>query len=182
MKIVVDLGKVIKANVSVDAYIFLYLLSLGKEVPDFISENVDLEVLQNEGFIKIVDNGVVKRPKLSALFAAAIESEKVADWIDEWRDIWPKGYKSGGKPVRGSKQDCIKKMEVFLKNTDYTKDDVYAAALAYVLDRKNKGYQYMTIANYFIQKGNDSALEAWCELLGEEGERVADHGTFHKEV
>ena len=182
MKIVIDLGKVIKAGVSVNDYIFLYLLSLGKEIPPEIFEHVDLKTLENKGFLKIVDDGVIKRPKLSALFSAAIESSKVEDWIDDWRDIWPKGYKSGGKPVRGSKQDCIKKMEIFLKRTDYTKDDVYAAALAYVLDRKNKGYQYMTIANYFIQKGNDSALEAWCELLGEEGERVADHGTFHKEV
>ena len=182
MKITVDLSKVIKADVSVNEYVFLYLLSLGKEVPTFILLDVDLKSLEIKGFLKIVDSGFVKRPKLSALFASAIQSEKVADWIDEWRDIWPKGYKSGGKPVRGSKQDCIKKMEVFLKKTDYTKDDVMSAALAYVLDRKNNNYQYMTTANYFIQKGNDSSLEAWCELLKEDGDRIKNHGEFHKEV
>jgi hypothetical protein len=182
MKIDINLTVLLRHDISADEYVFLYLSLLGKEIPNVIFRKIDLKPLQDKGFIKIVDEAFIKRPKLSALFASTIETSKVEDWIDEWRDIWPKGYKSGGKPVRGSKQDCIKKMKAFLTRTGYTKDQVTSAALAYVLDRKGKNYQYMTIANYFIQKGDESSLEAWCELLAEEGDRVKDFGEFHKEV
>jgi len=178
----VDLVKIEKAGISSDEYIFLFLRLLGKEPPKIISENVKPEKLQKQGYIKIVDGGFVKRPKLEKLFAALLATTNVEDWIDEYRHIWPSNIKSGGKPVRGGKADCVKKMKAFLVRTGYTKEQILSAALAYVLERKGHDYQYMTLANYFIQKDKDSPLEAWCELMEEDEERVKSFGTFHKEV
>lgn len=182
MKIEIDLAKLISNDISSDEYIFLYLLLLGKEKPDVIVRKIDPVPLQDKGFIKIVDEGFIARPKLKSMLATTIETTTVESWIDDWRNIWPKGYKSGGKPLRGTKADCIRKMKAFLRRTNYTKDDVFTAAQAYILDRKKNNYQYTTIANYFIQKDSDSSLESWCEMISEEGDSSSQFTEFHKEV
>lgn len=182
MKTEIDIKKLVKYNINTDEYVFMLLRLLGKPVPEIISSKVSLNSLQERGFIKIVEGGFAKREKINKLFASVLETAKVEDWIDEWRRIWPSGVKSGGKPVRGSKVDCTKKMKIFLSRTGYTKEDVFSAAHAYVLERKASRYQYMTLANYFIKKDDDSPLEAWCEQLAEDTERQEDYGSFHKEV
>lgn len=182
MKIQIDLVRLTTYNISADEYTFLLLRLLGKTVPKIISDRVNLVSLQQREFIKIVEGGFAKRPKLTKLFASVLESSKVEDWIDDWRYIWPSGVKSGGKLVRGSKADCTKKMKMFLARTNYTKDEVFAAATAYVLERKHHRYNYMSLANYFIKKDDDSPLEAWCEQLKEDGDRETSYGEFHKEI
>lgn len=182
MRVELDLAKLVKYQLTADEYTFLLLRLLGKKVPPIIENSVSLESLQEREFIKIVEGGFSKRSKLTSLFSAVLETAKVEDWIDEWRNLWPSGIKSGGKPVRGSRIDCLKKMKLFLARTGYTKQDVFAAAQAYVLERKHHRYQYMTLANYFIKKDDDSPLEAWCELMQEDTERQTSFGDFHKEV
>lgn len=182
MRVELDLSKLIRYEINADEYIFLLLRVLGKKVPEIIEKSVSLESLQEREFIKIVEGGFSKRTKLSQMFSAVLETANVEDWIDEWRNLWPVGEKSGGKPVRGSRMDCLKKMKLFLARTGYTKEQVFAAAQAYVLERKHHRYQYMTLANYFIQKDNDSPLEAWCELISQDTERQQSFGEFHKEV
>jgi len=182
MKVEIDLAKLSRYGLTADEYIFLLLRLIGKAVPEVIKNNVSLESLQTREFIKIVEGGFAKRAKLTKVFSAVLETAKVEEWIDEWRHLWPSGVKSGGKPVRGSKVDCTKKMKVFLARTGYTKDEVFAAANAYCLERKAHRYSYMTLANYFIKKDDDSPLEAWCEQLAEDTTRAEDYGGFHKEV
>jgi len=182
MRVEIDLAKLTRHDISADEYTFILLKLLGKEVPDIIKNRVSLESLEERSFLKIIPGGFSKREKITKLFASVLESAKVEDWIDEWRHIWPSGVQSGGKPVRGSKDDCTKKMKVFLGKTGYTKQQVFDAAQAYVLERKHNRYQYMTLANYFIKKGDDSPLEAWCEQLDEDTSRQEDYGSFHKEV
>lgn len=182
MKIQIDTVRLVKYGISADEYTFLLLRLLGKTVPEIINDRVNLVSLQKREFIKIVEGGFAKRPKLTKLFASVLESSKVEDWIDEWRYIWPSGVKSGGKLVRGSKVDCTKKMKLFLARTNYTKDEVFAAATAYVLERKSHRYNYMSLANYFIKKDDDSPLEAWCEQMKEDGDRETTYGEFHKEI
>lgn len=182
MKVELDLNKLVKHEITANEYIFLLLRILGKKVPEIVEKSVSLESLESRGFIKIVEGGFAKRTKLSLLFKSILETAKVEDWIDEWRNIWPSGIKSGGKLVKGSRGDCIKKMKLFLARTGYTKEEVFAAAQAYVIERKHNGYKYMSLANYFIQKDNDSPLEAWCEQLKEDTSRQEDYGQFHKEI
>jgi hypothetical protein len=182
MKIDVDLLKIERAGICANEYIFLYLRLLGRTVPKTILDNISLKSLEDKGFIKVVDEGFVKRPKLAAMFKNMLSVDEIESWIDEWRHIWPSGIKSGGKLVRGTRYDCANKMLNFLKETSYTKEEVFAAAKAYCLERKSANFEYMTIANYFIKKGNDSPLEAWCEQLKEEGDRVGEHGEWHKEI
>jgi hypothetical protein len=182
MKIELDLDKLVRSELCANEYLFLLLRLTGRQVPSTINDKVNLESLEERGFIKIVEGGFSKRPKLNTLFSNIIETATVEDWIDEWRCLWPPGIKSGGKLVRGSKAACLQKMKVFLARTGYSKEEVFAAAQAYVLERKHHRYNYMTISSYFIKKDDDSPLEAWCEQLKEDTTRTEDFGQFHKEI
>jgi hypothetical protein len=182
MKIELDMKRIISYGITPNEYVFLLLRILKKPVPEIVNNSVSLKTLQDKGFIKLVEGGFAKRPKLSRLLDSVLETSEVESWIEEWRNLWPSGVKSGGKLVKGSKTDCVKKMKEFLARTNYSKNEVFAATLAYVTERKNHGYKYMSLSNYFIQKKNDSPLEAWCEQIAEDSTREETYGAFHKEI
>lgn len=88
----------------------------------------------------------------------------VPSWIEEYREIFPKGVRSGGYPVRGSKAGCLKKMEKFVKtHPHYTKDMILEVTKAYVERKSRQMYQHMKLADYFIEKDGVSMLSAECD-------------------
>lgn len=106
--------------------------------------------------------------------------ENVKDWIEEWRNLFPKGIKSGGYPLRGSKKGCLRKMKKFLKeNPTITKDEIFHATEKYLNERKKENYEYTKVADYFIEKDNMSLLHSYIENL--DYERNTDYGKTMKE-
>jgi hypothetical protein len=89
----------------------------------------------------------------------------IKDWIDEYRELFPKGINSSGYAYRGSKQGCLAKMVKFIKQTEYEKDIILKATAEYVANKKKDNYEYMMLADNFIYKNNASTLESYCELV-----------------
>lgn len=173
MKIQIDLSKLDNLNITPNEFIFMYILSTTGVLRKNYVDNSDLDKLQKEGYIKIMPNdGVNLRAKAIALFP--IKTAGVEVWIEDWRAIWPIGVRSGGRPVRGNKSDCLLKMTKFMESTEYTKEEIMASTFAYVTQKKHEDYKYMISADYFIRKDNCSLLESWCEDMKARGGKVED--------
>lgn len=97
------------------------------------------------------------------------DKEKLSiGWIQEYRDLFPIGVKSGGFPVRGDLKGCTKKMERFLEDyPEYDKEIILKATKSYVDKKRLENYAYMQLAHYFIKKDDISSLAAECENLRE---------------
>lgn len=97
-----------------------------------------------------------------------ILKKDIAHWIESWREIFPKGINSGGYRYKGDKTEVFKKMIKFVNTQDYTTEQIFQATTDYVERFSLKGYAYMQLAHYFIdKKGVGSTLAAECEALNE---------------
>ena len=102
-----------------------------------------------------------------------VENTPNVDFVDEYRTIFSPAKASGGRPIKGSKAACSKKLERFMKeHKDISKEDILQAAKNYITKMSKQNYSYVTCADYFIYKRkNDgvevSLLEAEVELVKE---------------
>jgi DNA-binding MarR family transcriptional regulator len=102
-----------------------------------------------------------------------VENTPDVDFVDEYRNIFSPAKSSGGRPIKGSKAACSKKLERFMKeHKDISKEDILQAAKNYITKMSKQNYSYVTCADYFIYKRkNDgvevSLLEAEVELVKE---------------
>jgi len=126
-----------------------------------------LKQLVNRGFIhdetelKFTDKALEKIKQ-----APKPEKDNVLEWINEFREIFPKGIRSGGMPVRGDKSSCLRKMRKFVTEyKEYNKDLILKATQNYVDNKARDGYTYMQISHYFIFKNDMSTLASECENI-----------------
>jgi hypothetical protein len=89
-------------------------------------------------------------------------------WIDEWRELFPKGSNTGGYRYRGNRLDALKKMVKFVDAYDFTTEEIFKATKNYVDKFAMRGYAYMQQAHYFIdKKDSGSSLASECEGMRE---------------
>ena len=101
------------------------------------------------------------------------QSKGAVDWINEWVDLFPKGVKSGGKPIHSHPKDCYAKMYKFVKEYKYTKEQIFQATENYLEFKKRNNWEYTKCAVYFINKKDEPSLLAeWCEKLNEKQEVI----------
>lgn len=148
---------------SADETIYI-LTEKGVELIEFIKKNTS--EINTE---KIAVAGVEQ-------LKTAIE-EDVDSWIDAWLDLFPRGVKTLGKPVRSSRIECLRKMQFFTKEYKYSKETIMDATKAYVESKRQQGYEFMRCSTYFIYRveGNSikdktSDLATWCEQVQHEKE------------
>jgi hypothetical protein len=179
-KLEINLTLLRKRGLTPNEYVLLYLVST-KNVEDFDyfmtadSFKVDLEGLINDKVILTV-NKSLKFNDLSvgkdyiSLFTSKKTATKqdVSEWIDEYRDLFPKGIGTTGYPFRGSKASCLEKMVKFINQHDYEKTVILDATKEYVAIKRKENYQFMQLADNFIYKNNASTLASFCELISEE--------------
>lgn len=92
----------------------------------------------------------------------------VHTWIDQWREIFPKGSNQSGYRYRGNRLEALKKMTKFVEQYDFTKEEIFQATKNYVDKFALKGYMYMQQAHYFIdKKDSGSSLASECEGVQE---------------
>ncbi len=116
-------------------------------------------------------------------------AKEVGQWIDSWRSIFPEGINSGGYRYRGDKGAVLAKMIKFVNTQDYTLEQIFEATRDYVERFSLKGYAYMQLAHYFIDKKyslNDKDNQ-WIMLSGDEiccllGERIDDRYKITKDT
>lgn len=186
MEIRVDTELLLANELTPSAYALLLHLHVGAEFPWPYSNRI-IKDLERKGFVKELEDGVVIRPKFKKVFSKYLVQHDVTSWIQEWRELWPKGVKSGGRVVRGDKQGCIRKMKNFLRdNPGVTKEDVFTATKLYVFAKKREDYKAIICADYFIIKDGSSQLSAYVEDIdGKQTdlERMEQgHSSWHKEI
>ena len=182
MKIKIDTNKLAIYGLGADEYIYLYCYMQGVKPPDVVLKKINTVTLVDNKFIRIVPTGFIPLKKAQSLMSVVLKSQGVEQWINDWRNIWPEGVKTAGHYVRGDRADCVKKMTKFLEETEYDKDDVYAAARNYIQEKQKEGFKYTMTANNFIKKNDTSALATQCELGGKATEREDKYGGFHKNI
>ena len=167
----VDINLLVDNNLTPDEYVFLYYLA--KNQIYSIHLVTDYEKLEKAGFIKIGDRIYIRKKgsdlidnEKSVVVKTAPLEDSVAVWIDTWRDLFPKGVKTAGYPIRGTRGGCVKKMKKFMKeHKNVTKDQIFKATELYVEEKRRVRYAYMGIADYFIEKDGGSLLEGYIEQL-----------------
>lgn len=168
MELTINIDKIYQKGLTPTYYVLLLSL-YSKEInfPWEIKKD-HLLFLQKLGYIKITVDGPILTGKFNIDFKNTINTLDVENWIEEWRNLFPAKVESGGRPVKGSKQGCIKKMKSFLKNNpEVTKEEIFEATRIYVFDRKRNDYKFMVTADYFIEKNNVSLLESLIEKFKE---------------
>jgi hypothetical protein len=134
--------------------------------------NNTMQDMETFGLIKITGNDLTTdfelRPKL--IDTLKKPASNVADWIDQWRELFPKGSNRGGYRYRGDKQGCLKKMIKFVKTNPSIKiPEIFAATKNYIHSYEVKNdFQYIKLAHYFIEKDGISTLASNIEGLTEE--------------
>lgn len=166
----VDINLLVDNNLTPDEYVFLYYLDKGQ----IYSVNLitDYEKMEKAGFIKIGDRIYIRKRgsdlvnnKKSTVVKSS-STDTIPTWIDEWRDLFPKGIKTAGYAIRGTRGGCIKKMRKFIReHKKVPKDQIFKATKLYVEEKKRVRYAYMRIADYFIEKDGGSLLENYIEQL-----------------
>jgi len=161
-------------NLSPSEYTFLNCYVNGLEYP-YHDKEIVIKGLQAKLYIRVNEDGTFTHRHKMDDFAAHLEDGNSDSWIDEWRELFPKGVKSGARPVRGDKQGCIRKMRTFMRNNPkVTKAEIFEATKMYVFDKSRDHYKYMTCADYFINKDGSSMLAALIEDIQDNGNAFKD--------
>lgn len=118
------------------------------------SQKLMCDSLENRGFIKNLDNFEISlRQKFIDLIKLDTSPLLIDTWIDEWRSLFPEKVKSSGRPVRGDKKSCLKKMISFCKEyPEYSKEAIFEATRIYIFEKQRENWAYMSCADYFIYK------------------------------
>lgn len=153
-----------------DANLYCYLYSLYD--PNLTLYNTplttELEYLQEIGFIKLTAEGPVLTSLFKTKFNRYIAHLEVEGWIEDWRNLFPSNVESSGRPVKGSKAGCLKKMKSYMQNNPgTTKEEIFEATRVYIFKKRRENWSYMTSADYFIEKNNVSLLDALVEQFRE---------------
>lgn len=158
----------LKLNLTPAMYAYLICISESREFPWKISnearDNIITHLIDNGFIVKQGELYILKGKALNLLDIEPIEPVALntcASWIEEWIDLWPKGVKSGSRPVRAGKQSIVTKMNTFLANhKDAKPQDIIDCTKAYIDDLESRQWAYITCADYFISKNRSSLLEA----------------------
>lgn len=191
MELYCNLKLIEKYELNPNLYFYLLYLYLEEKFPWELLES-ELRYLERKSWIKITEEKVVLRSLFYTTFKTYLETLKTDSWIEEWRNLWPVGVKTMGRPVRGDKQGCLNKMRDFVKNhPNYTKEQIFDATRLYIFDRQLDNYNAMTCADYFIYKeskkgGKVSLLAANLEDLGSKDSILKQmekgNSTFQKNI
>jgi hypothetical protein len=151
-----------------------------------------IESLEKEGYVKwhgTKTADISLRKKAEDVFIKITKNKSkgaVSDvnlWFDEWRNLFPEGVNNGGFRYRGNRLEGLKKMIKFVSLNPYSKEEIFEATKKYVERFAQKGYMYMLLAHYFIEKKDTgSTLESECETLRETGSKPVETPNYGRNV
>jgi len=178
MIIELDLNELNKVNMNVNQFLICYTVYQNRKdvLMDYIQahggfETKELTELQSNGWIKIENNQKItfENLQITEKFRIFVENKTKPvkeDWTDEWFNMFPKGIKSGGYYIKSDLSGCKKKLQKFLiRHPEFTPEIIMKATSNYIDSCQRKGYQYMKIAPYFIEKDGMSMLAGECEAI-----------------
>lgn len=160
---------------TMDDFIAMSLLFYQYDIESFqLGLGVNWDMLEKHGYVKQTDDDIILRDKGTRLFGTSADT--LLDFVRKYRDLFPKGVRTGGYLVRADEAGVAEKMRKFLKVHKYTEEEILEATRRYVEERRQDGWKYMKTASYFIYKDGQSALASFCEQSkeGEYGESDTD--------
>lgn len=189
MVIECDIEKLYKEGLSPTSYCYLY--SLFKKERFLFEEAIPISVindLRQKGYLMYdPDNNPLVTQKFKDFIQEREDTKNVAKWIDEYNHLFPTGVHNGGRPIRSSRSNCIKKMNAFLnEHKKITKADILEATDIYLRKKQKENYAYTVSSDYFISKDGISLLLSIIEdSAAREAyrqNREAGGSAFHKQV
>lgn len=162
----------IQEGIKLEEYLFLCSLYYSYRLPLFKVQYSDTEDLRLACLRK---NLITRSDDLTDRGIRIIGVEVVSDsWLEEWRNLFPKGYKQGSLPLRGDLKSIEKKMMRFLKTYPYSKEEIIEATRKYLKDQEKENYAYTKVAQYLIEKDGVSALAGLCEAFLEDPQTTTE--------
>ena len=167
MKVLLDLESINELKLTPSCFVYLTLLllkkrSLANELCDDFLRSAELPARCIKlGVLTLVND----RYELNeSKFAQLSNSSDIDTFVDEYRNIFPKGVQTYGYPVKGDKAACRTKLTRFLKKyPEYNKNIILKATREYVSSRIMYNYEGLQLAHYFIDKDGISNLASMCE-------------------
>lgn len=189
----INIEQLVEANITWDQFIFCkYCESKAIETLDAYTDKFgktyskeSIDDLITKGFLELSEpnkyswNSINTTTHFKKFFRGTKVKSivKSLDWLEEWYELFPKGVKAGGYPVRSGLTSCLPKMVAFIKKTNYSQDIIIKATEYYLSELKKVDYNYIQLAKYFIEKNGNSTLESYCELITEKIEAGVDIDT-----
>lgn len=169
-KITINLEKIKTLKLTPNQYLYL-ACKVGNITPWFDLSPEEFDNLQDQGYIKNSAEGVVVRVKATKLVNdnGISSSEDIESFVDQYRALFPTGVKTGGYPVKGDRQECIKKIKKFLATHDFSQQEILEATRAYLVIKKKELWKATQLAHYYIEKDGVSNLASMCEDIRENG-------------
>lgn len=166
MEITLNTNLLNSKGLSADEYVYLYFLYKQIEFP-LNNTSVIPHLLATKGLVRLINDQWTITSEALELFEQAQNTEN--NFIENYRNLFPKGVKSGnGTSIRGDRIGVTKKMQWFLKTyPEFSKQLIIEATQNYINTMRQKAYKYMMQADYFIQKDGMSKLAAECESFNE---------------
>lgn len=177
MKILMNLNRLKTLKITPNQLV--YLISLFNKQECYFSITQDeIDYLQTQGFLKETKEGTVLRAKTNNLMqelgiSSVSDVEKLAE---EYRALFPSGVKTYGYPVKGDKQECLKKLKSFKLKYNYSDEEILEATRVYLVNKKKDGYKGTQLAHYYIEKDGISNLATMCEELREKPDNNSQDG------
>ncbi len=166
LKIWIDIDLLKEHKLMPTSYVLLYYLH--NKLDCKISPETKKELLKL-GFIDVEGNITTKGKELFTDPDQISDSSKAEyeELLKKMVEYFPKGIKTGGKPVRTSiNNELIQKIKKFKKEYKYDDKIILEATMKYVEECKKKNYAYMRQFKYFIYKqGAGSDLADYCEMI-----------------
>lgn len=138
---------------------------------DLLVSSEVIKQLERRGLLIQSENGYAITSKGYELIKKPLPISDFPEFIKEYRELFPRGIRSGGYLLKGSASGCAKKMRKFIyEHPEYSKEIILTATKNYLRRKEQDGWKFTSIAHYFIEKDGNSQLEAECEnvLSGKE--------------
>lgn len=189
-----NLHKLQKYNLTPTEYCYLICIYKQVDYPGLTPQQINIlnKNLETKGFCKITEGSILLRQAFIDILKSDSSPLLIESWIDDWRQIFPEGVRTTGRPARGDKRACFKKMVVFCKEyPEFSKEEIYEATRVYVFEMSRQNYNYMQCADYFIfkevRKGErTSTLASMIEDIKGKDNYLSQiengGGSFHKEI
>lgn len=196
MIITVDTDILDEYRMTPNDYVYLAALMEDKEPMKNIYLKLNIKHLTMKGFIEIHDGDAYITDKTREMFKIPREGfvspkinlgfsspDSMKSLAEKYRSYFPKGVRSGGYLVRGTKESCEKKLKAFIrKYPDYDESIILEATKRYINRKAKEAYTHMKLAPYFIEKDGISMLAAECEELISEGTDGRSDDDWGKDV
>lgn len=186
-----------KRRLSPTAYYYIYQIHTQKDpivkssIIQLIKTKVPVEYIENTVPLKLSSKGIALIKSVEALFKPLkVIKTMDADFTDnlsKYIEIFPTGKLPTGKYARDNKTSIEKNMIWFLQEFDFDWNTILFATKAYVEEYRQKDFEYMRTAMYFIKKDTKgtitSDLATYCQayLNGEFADADPDDESYEEE-